>query len=65
MNSGLLFIDLQNDYFPNGRWELQGAEEAVLNARKLLVFFREKGLPVFHVQHINSGKDAPFFAADT
>lgn len=65
MNLGLVFIDLQNDYFPNGRWELHGAEEAVFHAGRLLHYFRERGLPVIHVKHINSGKDAPFFAIDT
>ena len=32
---------------------LSGSEEASLNAKRLLHYFREKCLPVIHVQHIN------------
>jgi len=62
MSRALVIIDIQNDYFPGGRMELVGAEEAAGRARELLSAFRETGEPVFHVQHLFQGDDAPFFA---
>jgi nicotinamidase-related amidase len=53
MNKALLLIDIQNDYFPGGKSELKNPVEASLNAKKVLNFFREKGLPVFHIQHLS------------
>ena len=61
----LLLIDIQNDYFPGGRMELEGSEEAGRAAGTLLAAFRERGLPVFHVRHISTRPDAGFFLPDT
>ena len=41
MNNCLILIDLQNDYFPGGKMELVGIEEAAGNARTLLNQFRK------------------------
>ena len=41
MKTGLLLVDIQNDYFPGGKMELQGMTEAALKARELLGFFRK------------------------
>jgi len=57
----LLLIDIQNDYFTNGKMVLEGSEEASLNARLLLERFRLSGLPVVHVQHIAEKPGATFF----
>ena len=32
----LVLIDVQNDYFPGGKWPLTGIESAADNAAKLL-----------------------------
>ncbi len=61
----LLLIDIQNDYFPGGRMELVGSEAAGKNAGSVLAAFREKKLPVFHVQHISTRPGATFFLPDT
>jgi nicotinamidase-related amidase len=53
MNKALLLIDIQNDYFPGGKSELKNPIEASLNAKKVLNFFREKRMPVFHIQHLS------------
>jgi nicotinamidase-related amidase len=65
MSTGLIIIDIQQDYFPKGRMELVGAMEASLEARRLLVYFRKEALNVVHVQHISIRKDAAFFLPDT
>lgn len=49
--TALLLIDIQDFYFPGGQSALSDPEEASLNAKKLLLFFREKNLPVIHVRH--------------
>jgi len=50
--TGLLIIDIQNDYFPGGKMELEGSNQAAQTARQLLDFFRAHRLPVFHIQHL-------------
>jgi len=64
-NTALLLIDLQNDYFPGGRMELSGAEEALINAEKLLNYAREKGVYVIFMQHFAVQPEATFFLPDT
>lgn len=65
MTTALILIDLQNDYFPGGTMELVGAEAAVAQAAWLLQAFRQRGLPVFHVQHIATRPGATFFLPGT
>ena len=65
MARALVIVDLQKDYVPGGRMELVGAEAAAGRAQELLSAFRETGEPVFHVQHLFAGDDAPFFAPRT
>lgn len=65
MTTALLLIDIQNDYFPGGKMELAGSLEASLRAREILSLFREKGLPVAHIQHLAARPGATFFLPDT
>lgn len=65
MSTALLLIDLQNDYFPGGRMELERSSEAVAKAAEVLALFREKGLPVFHVRHESLQDGASFFLPGT
>ncbi|UVK81546.1 cysteine hydrolase [Pseudomonas sichuanensis] len=57
----LIIIDIQNDYFPGGKWTLDGAEAAADNAARLLDAARERGDLVVHVRHEFESSDAPFF----
>jgi nicotinamidase-related amidase len=65
MERALLVIDIQNDYFPGGRMELAGSVEAGERAGVLLGAFRERGLPVVHIQHISLRPGASFFLPGT
>jgi nicotinamidase-related amidase len=65
MTRALLIIDIQNDYFPGGKMELEGSEAASLRAGELLAAFRDKGMPVVHIQHISNRPGATFFLPDT
>src|SRR5262245_28577867 len=57
----LVLIDIQNDYFPGGKWTLRGIESAADNAAKLLAAARAAGDLVIHVRHEFPTADAPFF----
>lgn len=57
----LIIIDIQNDYFPGGKWTLDGAEAAADNAARLLDAARKRGDLVVHVRHEFESSDAPFF----
>ena len=65
ISTALLLIDIQNDYFPGGRMELAGAEEAARRAGELLERFRSAGRPVFHIRHVSLRPGATFFLPDT
>jgi nicotinamidase-related amidase len=64
-NQALLLIDIQNDYFEGGRFPLVNTLSALSNAQKALSLFRASGLPVIHVQHVNTREGATFFLPDT
>jgi nicotinamidase-related amidase len=65
MASGLILVDIQNEYFPGGRLELVGIQRASANAARLLALFRDRGWPTFHVQHLSRQPDAPLFTPGT
>jgi nicotinamidase-related amidase len=65
MNSALLIIDIQNDYFVNGTMTLAGAELAGENAKLVLNNFRNNKLPVIHIQHIATKPGTTFFLPNT
>jgi nicotinamidase-related amidase len=57
----LIVVDIQNDYFPQGKWPLAGADAAADNAARLIAAFREAGNPIIHIRHEFTSADAPFF----
>ena len=61
MKTALLVIDIQNDYFPGGKFPLVNPEEAAKKAYELLQCFREHGGRHIHIQHISLKPDAKFF----
>jgi len=65
MKTALLIVDIQNDYFPKGKMELEGSIEASLKAKELLGLFRADTLPVVFIQHVSVQKGASFFLPDT
>ena len=65
MKKALLLIDIQNDYFPGGKMELVGMEQASRNATLLQSLFRERRLPIVHVQHISKRPGATFFLPES
>lgn len=61
MNTALLLIDIQNDYFPNGRMLLDKSIEACQKAVEALHLYRAKQMPVIHIQHVSTRPDAVHF----
>ncbi|CAI3143369.1 Streptothricin hydrolase [Acinetobacter oleivorans] len=64
MKQALLVIDVQNDYFKNGKMELIGPDQALEKIKQLEQYFSEKNLPIIYVQHINPPQ-ASFFQENT
>ncbi|HEX5091577.1 MAG TPA: cysteine hydrolase family protein [Burkholderiales bacterium] len=64
-DTALVIIDLQNDYFPGGAMELEGADAAGARAGEALAEFRKRGWPVLHVQHLSVRPGATFFIPGT
>lgn len=63
--TALVLIDIQNDYFPGGKFELEGARSAAAKARDALEHFRREKLPVIHVRHESLKPQAGFFLPGT
>lgn len=61
MNTALLMLELQNDYFPNGRIPLDKSIEACAKAETVLHTCRDRKMPVIHIQHVSTHPNATYF----
>jgi nicotinamidase-related amidase len=61
MKQALILIDIQNEYFEGGMVPLNKPEKASANALRALGYFRDKGMPVFHIRHVNIRPGAAAF----
>ena len=64
MNKVLLVIDLQNDYFPKGKFPLWNTDVVLQNIEQAIEKANSHGVPVIHIQHVAKGV-APFFNEGT
>ena len=64
-DTALLVIDIQNDYFPGGAMELEGADAAGAKAGQAIRQFRHKTMPVIHVRHLSVRPGSTFFLPGT
>jgi nicotinamidase-related amidase len=58
----LLVVDIQNDYFPGGKWTLHGIEEAADKAARLIDAARSDHDLIVFIRHEFPTAEAPFFA---
>lgn len=65
MDTALIMIDLQNDYFPGGRMELSGMEAATANATLALKAARDACMEIVHIRHETLRPGATFFIPGT
>ncbi|TCK34938.1 nicotinamidase-related amidase [Paraburkholderia sp. BL8N3] len=61
----IIVVDIQNDYFPGGKWVLDGVDAAADNARHVINAARTNGDLIVHIRHETLAKDAPFFVPNT
>jgi nicotinamidase-related amidase len=61
MEIALVFVDIQNDYFPAGKNPLYNPEKAAENAGIALELFRKENLPIIHIQQISLQEGSTFF----
>lgn len=64
-NRALIVIDIQNDYFSDGKWPLYKMERSAEQAARVLQHARNAGDMIVHVQHIADDEQPAFFAPDT
>ena len=64
MSKALLVIDLQNDYFPHGKFPLWNTDVVLRNIERAIEKANAQGIPVVHIQHVAKGV-APFFNEGT
>jgi nicotinamidase-related amidase len=67
MKKALLLIDLQNDYFPGGKFPLWNTDATLSNIELAIRTAKTKGIPIIRIQHIANPKMgiAPFFNQGT
>jgi nicotinamidase-related amidase len=64
VKKALLVIDLQNDYFPEGKFPLWNTDVVLENIERAIARANAQGIPVIHIQHVAKGF-APFFNEGT
>ncbi len=60
MSHALVIVDLQNEYLATGQLPLVNINQAVENAKKILVDAREKNTFIIHVRHEALEAESPF-----
>ncbi len=65
MKTALLIIDVQNDYFPNGKMEINNSVNVSIKIKDLINHFRSRLMPIIHVKHISIFPGATFFLPET
>ena len=67
MKKALLLIDLQNDYFPCGKFPLWNSDATLEHILEAVAAAEAKGIPIVHIQHVANPAlgIAPFFNPGT
>lgn len=65
MKQVLIIIDVQNDYFENGKFPLYQPQKALDNTLLLKKTFHRLKAPIIYIQHLNTKPDATFFIPKT
>lgn len=60
-DTALIVVDIQNDYFPGGKWQLNAVDAAADNAARVIESARLRGDTVIHIRHETPAADALFF----
>lgn len=60
MRKVLVVIDIQNEYFPDGKFPLWNPEKTLNSTLELIDLAKKQNIPVVLIQHV-LGEDAPLF----
>jgi len=52
VKQALIVIDIQNDYFPEGKYPLHKPELAMQETLKAMAIATEKSIPIIHIRHL-------------
>lgn len=61
MKTALLLVEIQNDYFPNGRMPIEKSTYVAAKAKQLLQAYRAREWPVIYVKQISTGPNDTYF----
>jgi nicotinamidase-related amidase len=65
-NTALLLVDIQQAFLQTSAWGLErSTPEAEQNAARLLAYWREQGMPLYHVQHYSLNPTSPLAPGQT
>lgn len=64
-NTALLVIDVQNDYFAEGKMALSQPEIALNHIQQLEQYFIQAQQPIIYIQHVQLDDTRGFFIQDT
>lgn len=64
-NRAIIVVDIQNEYFPGGKLQLEGIEKAAANAARVIEHARSAKDLVIYVQHESADPAIPFFTPGT
>lgn len=65
MAQALIIIDVQNDYFPDGKLPLWNTKTALDNIEKAILEATRRNIPIILIQQFTDPKVAPFFNKGT
>ncbi len=57
----LVVIDIQNDYFANGKYPLAQTEQVLTRILEVVSAAQKRYVPIILVQHLSDAEHAPFF----
>jgi nicotinamidase-related amidase len=61
MKTALLLIEIQNDYFPNGKLPIEKSIYVAAKAKQALQAYRAREWPVIHLKHIATRPNDSYF----
>lgn len=64
MKKALIVIDIQNEYFPNGKFTLWNTENTLINTEKAIEKANFNNIPVILIQHV-ANPSSPLFSEGT
>lgn len=65
MSEAILLVDIQNDYFPGGKFEVPGAKASAEKTAQLLKYGRENRMLIAHIRHFSTKPRASYLIPES